>query len=179
MADNFKDERAYEQFWIDLGLDSFAAKTAAQCYAEHWRNDAFYSLSHRKKELGFEELIQRTAEWKANKHATEAPPIDRANARHPAFWIAQGYEIDEATMRAVAANAMVKLQRDAAPPPPPQPKPDRFLEVANALLMQATMQQRMEGPNDSYDIIDVQPTPADQPRPEPFDPADYPRFRVD
>jgi len=176
MSGMYRDERGTEEFWQEVGLDNYAAWTAAKCFPESWIR-SYEDASRRLPVSRVREWERNGAEREAIDQARKVPLEHRTNARHPAFWLEQGYDFDEAAARAVAANAMVQLQRDAAPPQ--QPKPDRFLDVANALLMQATMQQRMEGPNDSYDIIDVQPTPADQPRPEPFDPADYPRFRVD
>ena len=108
------------------------------------------------------------------------PLAHRTDAKHPAFWLAQGCNFDEAAARAIAAYAMVKLQQEATPPPPQPPRPDRFAEVTQALLMQGAMQQRLEGPG-SYDdqyYDDSQSQGPVRPQTESFDPHDSPRFRV-
>jgi hypothetical protein len=174
MAD-YRSERGTVSFWLAVGLCENAARVAAKCFPEGWCSDFELYLS--QKGYQAREKI-RLAKWNAEQTVTEAPLSYRLDARHPAFWLEQGHEWDEAAARAVAANAMFKLNQPASPPPPPQP--DRFAEVAQALLIQAAAHQQLQGPDSGPDphAIDVRsqtPTPVQN---EPFDPNDYPRFRT-
>ena len=116
--------------------------------------------------------------------AHQTSPKYRTDSKHPAFWIAQGYSFDEAASRAVTAISMIQLQHEAAPPPPPPPKPDRFADVAIALSMQAILARTPDRDANTIDAeFDDPHSPRklegpQQPPQEPFNPDDFPRFRV-
>ena len=169
--DPYHDQHTQE-FWRKIGLDEDAALSAAQCYPKYH----FSQYGEPYLRPSWRSWI-RYAERQADEALTKAISAYPSDARHPAFWYAQGFDEDEMTRRAVAANAMVKLQREAAPPPPQR---DRFAEVAQALLMQGAMQQRLEGPDSCDDQYydDPQPRGPVQPKQEPFNPDDYPRFQT-
>lgn len=160
-------ERSWPSFWRELGLNEKAALTAAQCFPEYWwtwyKNMSYSAYDRLKRDERAEEEALATA----RKASIEC----RTDARHPAFWLTQGCDFDEAIKKAVAAVAMVRLQREATPPPPPQR--DNFAEVAQALLLQGSVQRRLEEPGGHGD----QCYDASSPQ-EPFDPNDYPRFRA-
>ena len=168
MNDDPYHDRYKQDFWRKIGLDEDAALSAARCYPK------FHLSGYGTPYQGIRWC--NWAERQADEALTEAMSVYTSDARHPAFWYAQGFDEDEMTRRAVAANAMVKLQREAAPPPPQR---DRVAEVTQALLMQGAIQQRLEGPDssDDQDYHDPQPRGPAQPQ-EPFNPDDYPRFQT-
>lgn len=165
MAWDERSDRAQVSFWEDLGIDSHASWYASRCFPE-----AHLLCS---KRVTYEYLLGRVAD-----NIKKAPMSCKTDPKNPAFWYMQGHDFDEMAARAIAAIAMVKLQREATPPPPPQP--DRFAEVAQALLMQGALQQRLEGPDSRDDQYYDAPPPQGpiQPQQEPFNPDDYPRFQT-
>ena len=172
MAWDCYTSRGKPHFWRELGLDDAAAEVAAKCFPESW--NPWYGRG-----LNYPPWYDKDkeAEDKADKTGRYAPLAYRTDAKHPAYWFAQGCDYDEMAARSVAALAMVRLQQEAVPPPP---QTDRFAEVAQALLLQGEMQQRLEGP-DSYDdqyYDDPQPLGPVPPQREPFNPDDYPRFQT-
>ena len=173
MAWDFNTDRGRPSFWCDLGLDKAAADVASKCFPESWIS---WYRKLRYDDWGMRQKAEELAEDQADSTARHAPVAYRTDARHPAFWFAQGHDYDEMAARAIAANAMLKLQREAAPPPPQR---DRVAEVTQALLMQGAIQQRLEGPDssDDQDYHDPQPRGPAQPQ-EPFNPDDYPRFQT-
>jgi len=162
MTEYYKYERGTESFWLNFGFTKDAAKVAANCFPEatYRRYCQLYFLG-----MGCEFRAKVASESDARLAAQTAPLSYRTDARHPAFWFEQGYDWDEMAARAVAANVMVKLQREAAPPPPPS-KTDRIAEMTQALLLQGALQRQIEGPGNASQSE------------EPFDPDDYPRFRA-
>ena len=162
-------ERKVPSFWQELGFDEEAALLAANCFPEkHYYDYGGWSPLTEKDHLQTEKSARDVAEIYIGK----APLMYRTDAKHPVFWLTQGYDFDESFKKAVAAIAMVKLQQEANPPPPP-PQRDNFAEVVQALLLQGAVQRQLEGPDrGNYQYHD---SPQSQER---FDPDDYPRFRA-
>ena len=172
MATHNYYDRGTVSFWRQLGFDENAARAAAECFPEHWFSEYKKNPQSLHRLNPWIPKEEEQAEKRALATASNAPLEYSTDARHPAFWLTQDCDFDEAIKKAVVAIAMVKLQREANPPPPP-PQRDNFAEVAQALLLQGSVQPRLEGPGSHGGQCN-----GVSPSQEPFDPNDYPRFRA-
>ena len=123
MTDDYRPQRTTQSFWKELGLTPYAALVATECFPEYWLWLCESRLNHQRDNRSPEDwrrCVERSAERRANATLCNASVDFRTDAKHPAFWYAQGYDdFDEIASRAVAACAMVQLQKEAIPPLPP------------------------------------------------------------